>query len=125
MKLILKILAALLILGFLVVSCEPTDKYGDELVCDQPVGPMSLEVVILSTPEVVEQKYRDYLMSKGKRVNRGAERDAFCILRSDNSRVCYLPKLRGQRDKDLMRLWGHEFAHVVCGDWHDPDFVWK
>lgn len=120
----LKAKIGFLILGFGLLACEPTDRYGPELAC-VPVGIMSLNVVLYDRVEQVEQAYENWMRQKGVRIQRDATRDAFCVLRSDNSRTCYLPKLRGQRDNDRMLLWGHEFAHVVCGDWHEPDFEWN
>ena len=120
----LKAKIGFLILGFGLLACEPTDKYGDELDCIPPPA-MTLSVVVYETTDQVEQAYRNWMQQKGVRVERDATRDAFCVIRSDNSRTCYLPKLRGQRDEELMLLWGHEFAHVVCGDWHEPDFRWQ
>lgn len=120
MKLRTKI--AFCFLGFGLLACEP--NYGPELNCI-PSGTLTLNVVVYDTTDQVEQAYRNWMRDRNVRVEREATRDSFCVLRSDNSRTCYLPKLRGQRDDDLMLLWGHEFAHVVCGDWHAPDFRWK
>lgn len=116
--------SAFLFLGFLLVACDPGGNHGEELSCAQPASTISLEVVLLETPDDVEQVYRELAEERGIRVDKEASRDAFCILRS-TYKTCYLPRLRGQRDDELMQLWGHEFAHVVCGDWHEPDFDWR
>lgn len=116
---------AFLFLGFGLLACEPSERQGEELVCDYTPDRLSLVVVLYDDISEVEAAYREYIRSRGGSVDKDAQRDGFCILRSDNHRICHLPRLRGQRDDTLMLLWGHEFSHVVCGDWHDNDFEWQ
>jgi hypothetical protein len=119
-----KLLAGFCFLGFLL-ACDQAPRYGEPLECDYtPSDRLSLVVLLYDDISDVEQAYRDYMRTKGQRIDKSAVRNGFCILRSDNHRICHLPKIRGQRDDDMITLWGHEFAHVVCGDWHDKDFEW-
>lgn len=43
---------------------------------------------------------------------------AFTTTGPDGRKVLVLPPLQGQDDRETMRLWGHELAHVACGYFH-------
>lgn len=121
----LKTKLAFLFLGFGLLACEPSERHGDELLGGGCLSDTDLlvNVVIMKDSFEVEKAYVQYLKDRGQRVDKKATRAAFCVIRSNNTRTCYLPALRGQRDDERMFLWGHEFAHVVCGDWHPQDFT--
>lgn len=113
---------AFLFLGFGLFACEPADKYGDELLTRCKVGvPMITQVILVENEAAVEKIYVEHMKMRGKPLPSGT-RSGFCILRSNNMSTCFLPVLRGQRDKERLYLWGHEFAHVICGPWHDSDY---
>ena len=121
MKLFSKI--AFCILGFGLYGCDPSPN-GDPLATDcQQDTPLVITVVLHPSEKAVEASYVSYLQDRGITPNPNMTRAAYAIVRSDGTRELHVPELRGQEDKVRLYIWGHEFSHAVCGDWHPPSLI--
>ncbi len=78
-------------------------------------GTFMLRVVI--SDDIAALK-REYALAPGSReISEGLR--GFAALDIEGNPVVFVPVLRDQHDTDRLRTWGHELAHVACGQWHD------
>lgn len=75
---------------------------------------VTLEVHILPSEEIVNV----YRAAGGTADLHHNELNGFLGTSESGNLALVVPPLRGQNDKETLAVWGHELAHVLCGDFH-------
>ena len=101
-----RLLAGLLVL--LAAGCQ----HAGPLLTECNGGTFTIAVTLYDSDDALNEALRVY---------EGAlySGPAYAWGTKTNPIQLHLPKLRGQDDAFNQRVWGHELAHVACGDWHD------
>lgn len=99
----------LLLLLPILAGCTP---FGPPLASKCESKPFVAEIQIVENVD----KYRRQLPFP---VAKNGKYEGFILQRKSGEYVLVVPPLKGQKDKVGLETWGHELAHIACGEWHD------